>query len=430
MSNHETLLDRFLKYVKIDTQAVHDMPQMPSSKGQLELAKIVIEDLKQAGVQDIKLTDDGYLLGTIPSNIPEDNPAYGKVPVVGFLSHFDTAAECSGNNVKPQVIKNYNGKTITYPDNSEIFLTTEDDLHLKDCIGHTIITASGKTLLGADDKAGIAAIVEMSHRFCDHPEKLHGKIRIVIIPDEEIAVGAAKLNLKEFGADVAYTVDGEWLGEIDVESFNGFKGKVSVQGVAAFPGYGKGVYLNATKVLSNFVSLMSEKHWPENCEARQSIWWVDGFKGEVDKAEMTIFLRSFDLEDIEEHKKLLNNIKETLLQKYAKAKIDIAIESSYKNYKYELDKDKRIVEYAEDAVKRAGVNPHQSSIRGGNDSCHLCFAGLLSTNVFAGFRKMHSLKEWTSFQVIEKSAEVITELACVWAEKTMCGKRCAHIVHS
>lgn len=415
----ETLLDRFIKYVKMDTQAVPETGKIPSSPGQLELAKIVVEDLKNAGVVDIKLTDQGYIYGTIPSNIPAGHPANGKVPTLGFVSHLDTAMECSGKNVKPQIIKNYDGKDIPLPGNPQLALKVKEEPELKKCVGHTIITSDGTTLLGVDDKAGIAAVIEMAHYFKDHPDKLHGKIRIGIMPDEELGIGAENLDLKEFGADFAYTLDGGSLGEIDIESFNGYKGKVTVEGYAAFPGYGKGIYLNATKVLSEFVCMMQEGMWPENCEGRQGIWWADAFKGEVANAELTVYLRDFDLEGIKEKEKILNGIKDKLLKKYPKAKININISEMYKNYRYELDKDKRVVEYAEEAMRKVGLKPVHHSVRGGNDSCHMCFSGLLSTNLFIGMQRMHSLKEWGSLEVMEKAVETLIALTGVWMENSL-----------
>ena len=415
----ESLLDRFLKYVKVNTQAIPEATKIPSSAGQLELAKIVAEDLTAAGVVDIRVTEQGYIYGTIPSNLPANHPAHGKAPTLGFISHLDTAAECSGKDVKPQVIKNYQGQDIPLTGNPNLVLKPSEEPPFKDCIGHTIITTDGTTLLGADDKAGIAAIVEMASVLKEHPEKLHGKIRIGIMPDEELGIGAEKLDLKEFGADFAYTIDGGAAGEIDTESFNGFQGKVSVEGYAAFPGYGKGIYLNATKILTEFVTLMNDTMWPENCDGRQGIWWVDAFKGEVARAEMSVFLRDFDLEGIKEKEKTLKGIKEKLLKKYPKAKIEVSVAEQYKNYRYELDKDKRVVQYAEEAVRRVGLKPAHHSVRGGNDSCHLCFSGLLSTNLFIGMQRMHSLKEWVSLQVIEKAVETLVALTGVWLEKSV-----------
>lgn len=413
MINRERLLNTFLKYVKIDTQSTYDSKNMPSTDGQIKMAEVVKRDFELAGLKEIELTKEGFLFGTIPSNLGQKV----KVPTIGLLAHFDTAVECSGRDVKPQVLENYNGKDITLPEGKDVILRPTEVKGLSECKGHTIITADGTTLLGGDDKTGVAELVELAYYFKEHPEKKHGKLRLVIIPDEEIAVGAEKLDLNKFGVDVAYTVDGTGMGEIDVESFNGFRGTVEVEGVVAFPGYGKGIYLSATRVLSEFVASMNSELWPENCEERDDIWWVDSFKGEVDKSSMVVFLRSFDLDGINNQKKMLEGIKEKLLKKYPKAKINIDIKESYKNYKYELDKDPRVVKLAEEAIKRVGLDIKHQYVRGGNDSCHLCFNGLLSTNLSAGYHNMHSLKEWASLHEMEKSVETLIHLSDVWMER-------------
>lgn len=414
MINTKRLLNNLLTYVKIDTQSVPDATAIPSSPGQLELAKIVANQFEDAGFKEIKLSESGYLFATIPSNLSNNK----KVPTIGFVAHFDTAAEVSGKNVKPQVIENYNGQKITFSGNKNICLDPSVETNLKSCIGHTIITTDGTTLLGGDDKAGIAALLELAHYFKDNPKEQHGKIRIAIMPDEETAAGAHKLDLKTFGADVVYTLDGSFMGDIDVESFNGFKAKVTVEGNSAFPGYGKGVYLSATRVLGEFVAEMPDKLWPENCEKRDPIWWADEFKGGVGQAEMTVYLRNFDLEGIKEQENELNKIKEKLLKKYPKAKISVSVSEMYKNFKEILNKDKRVIEFAKEAVKRAGIAPNPQYVRGGSDACHFCFSGIMSTNIFIGMQQMHSLKEWISLNVIEKSAETAINLAKVWAEKS------------
>lgn len=418
MVNRNSLLKNFLKYVKINTQVARGVETIPSSSGQFELAKIVVDDLKNAGLTDVVIKENTYVFATIPENIPVSQKGK-KIPTVGFLAHFDTAEEAPGENVKPQIIENYQGQKITYPANSEFYLDTKEAPELSRCIGHTIITTDGSTLLGGDCKAGIAVIVEMADYLVKHKEIPHGKIRICLIPDEEKGVGAEVLNLKEFGVDVAYTVDGGGLGEIDVESFNGFTGTISIKGFSAFPGYGKGIYLNAAKVLSEFVAKMSDSMWPENCEKRDPIWWIDDVKASTSSAEASIFLRNFDIEGIEGQKKTLEKIRTELIEKYPKAKITIDIPERYRNYKQHLDKDPRVVKYAEEAMKKIGITPVHKYVRGGNDSCHLCAQGLISTNLFIGMQRMHSLQEWISLDVIEKATETVISLAGVWYEKSV-----------
>ena len=416
MATLNRMIQRFIDYTKVDTTAVPGTDKTPSSPGQLELARIVSDHLRGAGLTDVEMTDEGFIYATIPENLPDSHPAKGKVPVIGFLAHLDTASEAPGKNVKARIIENYRGGEITFPGNPELRLNYENAPHLKNCIGHTIITSDGTTLLGGDNKAGLSVLVELAHHFKEHPDELHGPIRLGIIPDEEIAVGAEKLDLKKFGADVAYTVDGGELGEIDVESFNGYMGTISVEGYAAFPGYGKNIYLNAIQVLSKFIAHMNEERWPQNCDSRQPIWWIQKCEGEVAKAQATVYLRDFDLDGIKKQQQLLDKIKAKVLKEHPKAKITMDIKESYKNYKYELDKDPRVVAYAEEAMNRAGIEPKRNYVRGGNDSCHLCFKGLLSTNLFCGMQNMHSFMEWNTAESIEAALKTVVALTGVWLD--------------
>lgn len=416
MVKQNRLIDTFIKYTKYDTKSDPEGKTTPSTPGQLVLAKVVAEDLKAAGISDVEMTDEGFVFGTIPENLPPSHPAKGKAPTIGYLAHFDTANEAPGKDVKARFVENYQGGEITFPANPELKLDYELAPHLKNCIGHTIITSDGTTLLGGDDKAGIAILVELGHYFKAHPDAVHGKIRIAIIPDEEIGVGTEKLDLKKFGADVAYTLDGGEMGEIDIESFNGYMGSIKVEGYAAFPGYGKGVYVNATQVLSKIIAHMEEKRWPQNAAGREPIWWIQKFEGEVAHATAAVYLRDFDIAGIKKQIALLEEIKHKVQKEHPKAKISIDINESYKNYKYELDKDPRIVAYAEEAMRSVDVKPKQNYVRGGNDSCHLCFNGLLSTNLFIGMQNMHSFAEWNTVETIEASLKTVVALTGVWLE--------------
>lgn len=414
MASRKRMMDDFVRYVAIDTRADPDSKTIPSSPGQLDLGRMVAEDLRKAGAMDVQIEKEGFIFATIPASPGLE----GKVPTIGFLSHLDTACEAPGKDVKVRFIENYRGGEITYPANPDVVLNYDNAPVLKSCIGHTIITSDGTTLLGGDDKAALAVIVELVRFYKANPNELHGKIRIAIIPDEEIAVGTEKLDLKKFGADIAYTIDGGEMGEIDIESFNGFMGKVTVEGNAAFPGYGKGIYLNASQVLSKFVAKMEDRRWPQNADGRDPIWWINSFRGDVARAEIVVCLRDFDLNGIEEQKLILNRIREDILKEFPKAKINIEINESYKNYRYELDKNPHVVEYLIEAVKRLGIEPKPRCVRGGNDACHLCFKGLISTNFFIGMQNMHSLIEWNTVETIEASLKAAISLAKVWAEKS------------
>lgn len=410
------MIDDFIRYTKIDTKCDPEGKSSPSTPGQLELQKIVADDLRNAGVKDVEATEEGFIYATIPSNVPGGHPASGKVPTIGFLAHLDTANEAPGANVKARFIENYQGGDITYPSNPDLVLNYELAPNLKHCIGHTVITSDGTTLLGADDKAGLAVLVELARHYNEGGNELHGDIRIAIIPDEEIGVGTEKLDLKKFGCDVAYTIDGGEMGEIDIESFNGYMGKITVGGYAAFPGYGKGVYVNAIQVLSEIIAKMEESRWPQNGAGRDPIWWIQSMTGAVADAEAAIYLRDFDLEGIETQKKMVNGYVAEVQKQFPKAKISVDINETYKNYKYELEKDSRVVEYAKEAMNKAGIEPKLNYVRGGNDSCHLCFSGLLSTNLFVGMQNMHSFAEWTTVEMIEGSLKTVISLASVWVE--------------
>lgn len=414
--NQDRLIDRFVKYARVDTKSDPESKTTPSTPGQLVLAKIVAEDMRGAGIADVVLTPEGFIYGTIPESIPAGHKGRGKVPTIGFLAHLDTASEAPGANVEPRFVRNYQGGEIRFPKNPEISLTPEVSPPLKRCIGHTIITSDGTTLLGGDDKAGIAVLVELAHACRENSDIAHGKIRIAVIPDEEIGVGTEKLDLKAFGADVAYTFDGSEMGEIDIESFNGFMGKVEVEGYAAFPGYGKGVYVNAIQVLSKFVAAMEERRWPQNAAGRDPIWWIQSFTGEVARASAAIYLRDFDLEGIEEQKRLLEGIRQRILKEFPKAKIKVDINETYRNYKYLLEKDPRIVAYAQEAMRRIGIEPKLNYVRGGNDACHLCVKGLLSTNLFVGMQNMHSFTEWNTVESIEGALQTAISLCGVWLD--------------
>ncbi|MFH0800651.1 MAG: peptidase T [Pseudomonadota bacterium] len=417
--NQDRLVDRFVKYARIDTQSDPESKATPSTPGQLVLATIVAEDMRQAGIADVQMMAEGFVFGTIPENLPENHPAKGKAPTLGFLAHFDTAGEAPGANVEPQFIKNYQGGAVRFPKNPEITLTPDTTPHLKRCIGHTLITSDGTTLLGGGDKAGIALLVELAHACRENPEILHGKIRLAIIPDEEIGVGTEKLDLKTFSADVAYTFDGGEMGEIDIESFNGFMGKVEVEGYAAFPGYGKGVYLNAIQVLSKFIAAMEDRRWPQNSDGRDPIWWIQSMEGKVARASAAVYLRDFDLQGIEKQKQILAGVRQQILKEFPKAKIAIDIDESYRNYKFLLEKDPRIVAYAEEAMRRIGIEPRKNYVRGGNDACHLCVNGLLSTNLFVGMQNMHSLAEWNTVESIEGALKTAISLCGVWLDHSV-----------
>lgn len=403
----ESMLDRFLKYVKVDTQSKEDVEAFPSTPGQLELAKIVAEDFRSVGVNDVQINENGYLLATIEGNRP--------APTIGFISHFDTSYQSPGADVKPQVIPNYSGGNVNLPGGPG--LAIEEARELKKCRGHTIITSDGTTLLGGDDKAGVAIMVELAKKLVENPDMPHGRVRLGIMPDEEVGIGASKFDIKGFGADYAYTMDGGALGEIDIESFSADKGKITVEGATAFPGYAKGKMVDAVKILTKILSQIPENMRPENVAGRTGFIYVMDVNGSTSKAEATFLLRDFEVEGLKKKAALLESLIEKARKKYPKAKIGMETKEQYRNMKYKLEENPRVIEYAEEAMKRARVKPRRNFVRGGTDGCHLSYSGLLTPNLFVGMQDMHSLKEWISLNIMEKAVKVCVKLLEVWVEK-------------
>jgi len=414
MINKERMMADFLEFVKVDTRSKPDAKTLPSTPGQMELAKIVAKKFEGSGIQDIKLTEHGFLFGTIKSNLPPQN----KTPTVGFLSHFDTAYEVNGKDVKPQVIRNYTGDDIRLPGNSSLSLSAKDNENLAKCIGHTVITSDGTTLLGGDCKMGISIMLEVAEYFRENPTVPHGKIRFSIVPDEETTLGFQKFNAEEFGVDIAYTLDGTFLGDVDIECINASKAVVTITGNATYPGHGKSeAYLSAIRILGEFITGMTTTPWPDNSEKREPYWWMEEIKGDAGEMRATVFMRDFDVKGLRGQEEKVYKIRDDLLRKYPKAKIEISVSEQYRNYKEYLDKDKRVVEYAKEAMLRCGVKPNPGSIRGTSDAGHLCESGIIATNFFIGMQNLHSFKEWISIEVAEKSAETVIELCKIWSKE-------------
>ncbi len=409
----DLLLKKLLNYVKVNTQSNMDSMSEPSTPGQMDLARIIVDDLRQAGITDIELTDTGFIYATIPSNLPADAI---EPPVLGFLAHLDTATEESGKNVMPQVIENYDGSDISYPNNPNLTLNKTTAPELAHSIGHTLVTSDGTTLLGGDDKAGLSIIIALATYYRDNPDHLHGSIRIGIIPDEEIGIGTNRFDIKKFNADIAYTIDGTGMGELDVESFNGFSGTITVTGNSVYPGYGKGTYINASQVLSQFISKMDDAMWPQYAQDRDPAWWIQKIDGSVGSASAHVFLRAFDLHDIDRQKNMLDDISNTVCEAFPGSHINIDISETYLNYGNKLAQDKRIVDFAKKAFVQNNIDVHEMSLRGGNDCCHLCDHGLLSTNLSAGYYNIHSLIEWVSIDAMLVSLKSTITLCDIWRD--------------
>ncbi len=414
----ETVLDRFLRYVKIDTQSAEGVEDFPSTAKQFDLLKLLRDELTDLGLEDVELDKHGYVTATLPANLPPDHPAPDKVPAVAFLAHVDTSPDVTGKDVKPQIHQNYQGGDIQLPGDPEQVIRAADNPQLKTAVGCDIVTTDGTTLLGADDKAGIAEIMTALDRFISDPSLHHGPIKIGFTPDEEVGRGVDFFDVEKFGADIAYTLDGSVLGEIEDETFNASGALFKIQGINVHPGYAKGKMVNALRVAADIVSRLPFNMSPETTEKREGYLHPHGIEGGTDQAMLKVLIRDFDLEGMEEKGKQLGLIRDEVAAAWPGAKIDLEIKESYRNMRLKLDEDPRAVEYAMEAIRRAGYEPHKELIRGGTDGARLCYMGLLTPNLFAGGVNFHSKLEWVPVQWMEAAVETIVKLAGVWLEKS------------
>ncbi len=406
-------LDRFLTYVKFDTQSSEESKTYPSTEKQKELGRHLVKELKELGLKDVEMDEHGYVFATLPSNVDYE------VPVIGLISHMDTSPEVSGANVNPVIHKNYQGEDIVLPNDPEQVIKFDQNPELKHCIGKDIITTDGTTLLGADDKAGIAEIMGTLQYLIENPEIKHGTIRVAFTVDEEVGTGTKYFDVKKFGADYAYTIDGESLGEIEDETFCADTAYVTIKGVNVHPGYAKGKMINGIKIGAELIErLPKDRMSPETTEGREGYLHPHAFKGSVELTEITFLVRDFTVEGLEEKEKFLQELCDELGKKYAPATVELKIEESYRNMKYKIDEDPKVVEYAIEAVKRAGIEPRHSLIRGGTDGSRLSFMGLLTPNIFTGGHNFHSKKEWICIYDMEKAVETLVNLVQIWAEKS------------
>ena len=409
--NH-TAAERFMRYVQVDTQSDPMSPSQPSTEKQKDLSRILVKELLEIGLADAELDEHGYVYATIPANTDKN------VPVLCFCSHVDTAPDCSGAGVKPILHKNYDGKDIVLPDDNTIVVSTKDHPYLKERIGDDIITASGLTLLGADDKAGVAIIMDLAHYLMTHPEVKHGKIRVLFTPDEEVGRGVAAVNMKKLGADFGYTLDGGERGHLEGESFSADAAVVTFHGVSAHPGYAKGKMVSAIKAASEFVSMLPATEWcPEATEGMQGFVHPTSISGELEMAVVKFIVRDFDTQKLAEHEARLKGLAEQAAAKFPGTTIEFEVKEQYRNMKEILDQHPQVMGYAEEAYGRAGMKANIQSIRGGTDGSRLSFMGLPCPNLFTGEMGIHSKQEYVSVQDMDKATEVLVHLAQIWAEK-------------
>ena len=408
-----SVLERFLRYVQIDTQSDPNSETFPSTARQRNLSNLLAEELRALGVADAHVDEHGYVYATIPSNSDRND-----VPVICFCSHVDTSPDVTGENVKPIVHRNWDGSDIILPDDHSQVLRIGELHDLDQQIGNDIVTASGTTLLGADNKAGVAEIMAAAEYLLANPQLKHGDIKILFTPDEEVGRGTEKVDLKKLGADFGYTVDGEAIGTLEDETFSADGVKITIHGVSTHPGYAIGKLENALKIAAEILAkLPKDRLSPETTQDKEGFIHPVHMEGIQEKAVVSFIIRDFTVAGLHEKEALLKSIMDEVLKDYPNSSAEFKVQEQYRNMKEVLDQHPEVIQNALKAMERAGLNPIQRSIRGGTDGSRLSFMGLPCPNIFAGEHAFHSKLEWVSVQDMEKAVEVIVNLAGVWAEK-------------
>jgi len=407
-----TVTERFVRYAKIDTQSDPESINCPSTEKQKDLSRILVKELKEMGIKDAELDEHGYVYATIESNSEK------VVPVICFCSHVDTSPDCSGTHVNPIIHKNYAGQDIILPNDTSQKINFIEHPALANQIGNDIITADGKTLLGADNKAGVAEIMDAANYLMLHPDVKHGKIRILFTPDEEIGRGADKVNIKKLSADFGYTMDGETIGHIENETFSADAVTIKINGFTTHPGFAKDKMQHAIKIASQIINQIPKDKTPETTENKQPFIHPTGINGGLEKVEIKFIVRAFDTETLLALEEDLKNITNQVLLNYNKCSFEFIVTQQYRNMREVLDKHPNVVNHAIEAITRTGVKPVLSSIRGGTDGSRLSFMGLPCPNIYAGEHAFHSKQEWVSIQDMQKAVETIIHLVNIWEEKS------------
>ena len=405
------VLERFLRYVKYDTKADENSPTYPSTSTQLVLLRDLADELRALGLRDVEMDDHGYVTATIPPTSSK------RVPTIAFIAHVDTSPEMPGEHVRPLVHERYDGRDIVLPDDPTAVLRVSECPPLADRIGDDIVTASGTTLLGADNKAGVAEIVTAAERLLAHPEIPHGPIKIAFTPDEEVGRGTQFFDVGRFGASYAYTMDGSTRGELEFESFSADAMTLTFIGFNTHPGYAKDRMVNSIKVAADFIQQLPRDMSPERTDGYDGFVHPYVLQGGGEKTSVRFIIRDFRTAALEEKEQLLERIARDAASRHG-ARVEIRIEEQYRNMREVLDRHPHVVEYAREAIRRAGITVHERPIRGGTDGSKLSFMGLPTPNIFAGEHNFHSRLEWVSAQDMEKAVEVIVHLARIWEERS------------
>lgn len=406
-------LERFLRYVVINTRSDEASTSSPSTPGQLTLLRLLVTELNELGLTDVLMDEHGYVMATIPPTSDK------RVPVVGLIAHVDTSPEMPANDVKPIVHRHYDGRDLVLPDDPAVVLTAAADPALAACIGHDIVTASGLTLLGADDKAGVAAIMAAAEYLTSHPEIPHGAIRIGFTPDEEIGRGANLFDVGRFGAVCAYTIDGGGAGELEWESFSADAMTLTFKGFNTHPGYARGKMVNAVKLAAAFIARLPEDRLsPETTDGYEGYVHPYLLDASVDRTSVKLLVRDFTSEGLEQKEAFVEQLARDVVAAHPSASVEIRIAESYRNMREILEGYADVVEAAREAIRRSGLTPTERPIRGGTDGSRLSFMGLPTPNLFAGEQNFHSRQEWVSVQVMDKAVETIVNLCRVWHERS------------
>ena len=409
----EKVLNKLLRYVVIDTQSDDTQNTTPSTTKQFDLAKVLVNELQQLGIKDAAVDEHCYTYATIPSNIPDKN-----IPTIGFLAHIDTAPDSPGKDVKPQIIENYQGGDIILPADENVVIRMEENPELKNCIGHTIVHTDGLTLLGSDNKSGIAAIMSMAETLMSSPDIKHGDIRICFTPDEEIGRGTQCIDLKKLNCEYAYTVDGDMPGELNKETFSADGATISIEGRDIHPGMAKNIMINAGRIMGDIIARLPKDMAPETTDGYQPFIHPTSCSGNVLSAKINFILRDFKTEGLAKQKEILQNIIDEVQKMYPKAKIELETKVQYRNMNDSLEKQPHGLDYLWEASERAGVKPFWKPIRGGTDGSRLTEMGLPTPNIYTGGQNFHSRTEWVSINALEKSVETLLHLVQIWAEKS------------
>ncbi len=412
--NKDALVERFMRYVQVDTQSDPNGTTHPTTEKQKNLSKVLFEELKAMGLPKVEMDDYGYVYATVPANSRKEN-----VPVICYCSHVDTAPDCSGTDVKPILHTNYAGADFVMPDDATQVLSVNRSPYLKEHVGHDIITASGNTLLGADDKAGVAIIMQAAQTLLDNPHIVHGEISIVFTPDEEVGKGTAKIDMQKVGAQFGYTLDGGEAGSLEDETFSADGASIIIHGVIAHPGYAKNKLVNAMKIAGEILAALPANEWsPETTDGMQGFVHPVSLNGIAEKATIGFIVRDFKTAELANHHARLRKIAEDIVAKYPAATMEYVEQEQYRNMNDILVQHPQVADYAAEAIRRAGLTVKKESIRGGTDGSRLSYMGLPCPNIFTGMQNIHSKLEWVGVNDMLKAVETLVHLSQVWEEKS------------